>query len=209
MRILKSVLTLIVSCSLAFLSSCGNDDAKPALKAITFSNLAADPATSFDPNTGAPIGTTDKYKFFNFVTGDVVASTDSASNKWDLGFRGTTIIVNSGTSGPGSGAAQVYSGIFDQLLEAPAEGYNVDASSGKAIPTGSGNGWYSATSTAPTIITPIAGRFIVIKTATGKYAKIEILSYYKDAPTTPTGNEPARYYTFRYIYQSDGSTSLK
>jgi hypothetical protein len=106
----------------------------------------------------------------------------------------------------------VYTGIFDQTLLAPDAGYKMDdktATPPYAIPTGSGNGWYSATSTQPTIISPIAGKIIILKTATGKYAKMEILSYYKDAPASPTGNEPARYYTFRYIYQPDGSKNLE
>ena len=208
MRIIKSIFILALTGSIIFLSSCNGGDPKPTLQATTVTNLAADPPTGFDPNTGAPIGTTGKYKFFSFATGDVVANTDSATSNWDIGFRSTTIIVNSGTSGPGSAAAQVSTGIFDELLIAPDAGYNVDGAT-KAIPTGSGNGWYSATATQPTIITPIAGRFIIVKTASGKYAKMEILSYYKDAPASPTGTEQARYYTFRYIYQPDGSKNLK
>jgi hypothetical protein len=215
MKSLKSILSLSALVTTLFLSSCGEDDPKPALEATTFTNLAADPATGFNPNTGQATGTTGKFKFFSFKTGDVVANTDSATNKWDLGFRGTTIIVNSGTSGPGNGAAQVYTGIFDELQVAPDAGYNVDnktATPAYAIPIGSGNGWYTATGggpTSPTVITPTAGKFIVLKTADGKFAKLEILSYYKDAPATPTGTEPARYYTFRYIYQPDGSKNLK
>ena len=208
MKSLKSILSLSVLAASVFLSSCGEDDPKPELVATVISNLPADPATGFDPTTGQPLGTTGKYKFFSFSAGNVVANTDSATNKWDLGFRGTTIIVNSGVSGPGSAAAQVYTGIFAELDTAPDAGYNVDGAT-RAIPTGSGNGWYNATTTQPTIITPIAGRFIVLKTAEGKFAKMEILSYYKDAPATPAGTEPARYYTFRYIYQPDGSKNLK
>ena len=35
-----------------------------------------------------------------------VRAADSTGTAWDLGFRGTTIIVNGGTSGPGAGTAQ-------------------------------------------------------------------------------------------------------
>jgi hypothetical protein len=178
------------------------------LEATTITNLEADPATGYDPNTGQPIGTTGKYKLFSFKTGATVLNTDSATSNWDVGFRGTTIIVNSGTSGPGTASAQVVEGIFDEYFTAPGDGYKVDGTT-KAIPTGSGNGWYNASATQPTIISPIAGRIIVIKTSEEKYAKLEILSYYKDAPPNPTGTEPARYYTFRYVYQPDGTKNLK
>lgn len=192
------------------LVSCGEDDPKPALQATLVENLPADPATGFNPTTGQPTGTTGKYKFFSFKTGDFVANTDSADIDpalWDIGFRGTTIIVNSGTSGPGSAAAQIVGGIFDELLTAPDAGYVQDGTT-KAIPTGSG-GWFTA-SAPPTIITPIAGKIIVIKTVDGKYAKMEILSYYKDAPASPNPTtDLARYYTFRYVYQPDGSKSFE
>jgi hypothetical protein len=56
----------------------------------------------------------------------------------------------------------------------------------------------------------------VIKTSDGKYAKLEMKSYYKGNPdtTTPTfadlATRPAsRFYTFRFAYQADGSTTLQ
>ncbi len=197
--------------AVSIMVSCSDDD--PVLVPVvstTISNLEADPATGFNPNTGQPIGTTGKFKLFSFESGATVANTDSATTKWDIGFRGTTIILNGGTSGPGSAQAQVLAGIFDEIVEAPETGYASDNGTAYAIPTGSGNGWYSASQgPPPTIITPIAGRVIVVKTTTGRYAKIEILSYYKDAPANPTGNEPARYYTFRFVYQPNDSRKFE
>lgn len=198
---------------ISMMVSCSEDD--PTLEpvvAVTISNLEADPATGFNPNTGQPIGTTGKFKLFSFESGATVSNSDSATTKWDIGFRGTTIILNGGTSGPGSAQAQVVTGIFDEVNEAPETGYTSDNGTTYAIPTGSGNGWYSATGggpSSPTIITPIAGRVIVVKTATGRYAKLEILSYYKDAPASPTGSEPARYYTFRFVYQPNDSRKFE
>jgi hypothetical protein len=58
------------------------------------------------------------------------------------------------------------------------------------------------------VVTPIAGRVLAIRTALGNYAKIEIQSYYQNAPTAPTSANPSGYYTFRYVYQPNG-TSLK
>jgi hypothetical protein len=51
-------------------------------------------------------------------------------------------------------------------------------------------------------ILPIPGRTILLKTADGKVAKVEIISYYKGAPEdVPT--EESSYYTFRYTIATD------
>jgi len=53
-------------------------------------------------------------------------------------------------------------------------------------------------------ILPIPGRTLLIRTANGNVAKLEIISYYKGAPEdVPT--EESSYYTFRYtIAGEDG-----
>lgn len=222
MNSLKSIFSIALLALCAFaLSSCKDDPSPEPVVSVTFPNLAADPPTGFNPNTGAPIGTTNKFTFFSFKTGAIVDHVDSASGKWDLGFRATTIIVNGTTSGPGTSQAQIVSGVFDELKEAPLDGYKSDndlhpvaaaPNANLAIPTGSGIGWYTASGGAPgtpTITKPIAGKIIVVKTSEGRYAKMEILSYYKDAPTNPTGTEPSRYYTFRYVYQPNDTRSFE
>jgi len=215
---IKSVFSfsLITICALAFVS-CNDNPATRQVVATTFTNLAADPPTGFT-DMGAPIGTTGKFTFFSFKTGALVDHADSATTQWDIGFRATTIIVNSATSGPGTSQVQVVSGIFDDILEAPADGYTSDndpspiegvPNANLAIPTGSDQGWYNATQgPPPTIITPIAGKVLVIKTSDNRFAKVEVLSYYQDAPASPTGNEPSRYYTFRYVYQPNDTRSF-
>lgn len=210
MKTMKSILVVLsIAASLSCLTSCKKDDPKPVLTAITFSNLSADPPSGYGP-MGQPIGVTNKYTFFSFKTGSIILNADSASSKWDMGFNGTKIIINSGTSGPGAAAALVKSAIFDEVITAPDDGYAQDNKNASqyAIPRGSGNGWYNYNSTT-NIITPIAGKVLVIKTADGKYAKMEILSYYKDSPVAPMSTSTDRYYTFRYIYQGDGTKTFK
>jgi hypothetical protein len=215
MKTLKSTSSIFMIAAVVALSfsSCKKDDPAPAtLSAATFSNLNADYAPMVVGAGGQPTYPTakNKFTFFSLSTGNVVANADSATTKWDIGFRSTTIIVNGGTSGPGNAAAIVQTGIFSDLTVAPTTGYaqdNKNATVKYAIPTGSGNGWYTY-NLSTNIITPTAGKFLVIKTADGKYAKVEIISYYKDAPTTPTTSSLDRYYTFRYVYQGDGSTKL-
>ena len=211
MKNAKLALVLILGCGMLF--SCSKSDPAPVLKATTFSNLAADPPSGgYNPANGQPIGVTKKYTFFSFATGAIVANADSATSKWDLGFNGTTIILNSGTSGPGTAAAQVVLGIFGESNLAPDNGYRQDnklvTADPYAIKKGSGNGWYNYDG-ASNVITPIAGRVIMVQCANGKYAKMEILSYYKDAPAAPTNTSIDRYYSFHYLYQPDGSKKLQ
>jgi hypothetical protein len=160
---------------------------------------------------------TTNFTLFSFNENAVILNADSATTKWDIGFRGTTIILNGGTSGPGQASGQIVSGIFDELKEAPGEGYLTDSADKKAI-VGS-NGWYTYTGTTSVpnhAILPIAGKVLVLKTGDGKYVKVEIISYYQGNPdtTTPafadlaTRPEP-RFYTFRCIYQPDGSRNLE
>ncbi|MFD0764840.1 HmuY family protein [Mucilaginibacter lutimaris] len=142
-----------------------------------------------------------------------VTGADITSNKWDIKFTATSIFVNGGTSGTGTTQAQVVNSTFADLKTAPVDGYKTDATGANAI-----TGWYTYTAeTAPQhAILATPGKIIVIKTSDGKYAKLEMKSYYKGNPdtTTPTfadlATRPAsRYYTFRFAYQANGSTTLE
>jgi hypothetical protein len=209
MNLSFSRISLSIALGATLFSACKKEETAtpPApLKATTYRNLPADPITT--SATGQPGAATNKYTFFRFKTGSVVANSDSATNQWDMGFRGTTLIVNGGSSGPGQGGAIVQTGLFDEILAAPESGYAVDSPAAKAIPTGSGNGWYNYDGST-NLLSPIAGKVLMIRTGDGKYAKVEIISYYKDAPANPAATDPSRYYTFRYVYQPDGSKSLK
>ena len=199
------------------LFACSKDEGTVVVvpvSAITVSNLAADTVTGLGVD-GRPqsAGTT---TYYSLVDNKVIASTDAASTKWDIAFSSTKILVNSGTSGPGLGGAFVYVGLFDALKTIPADSNfatdNANSAS-YAIPLGSGKAWYTYDGLT-TLVSPIAGRVLVIRTATGKYAKIEIISYYKGGvtlPATASVNDKLfkqRYYTFRYAYQPNGSKTF-
>jgi hypothetical protein len=152
-----------------------------------------------------------KYTFYSLENNVIVPSTDSASAKWDLAFMSTRIITNGGTSGPALGGAFIYTGLFDDLKTIPADSiFKTDNAPTYAITSGSGKGWYTYDQLT-SLITPLAGRVLVIRTASGKYAKLEITSYYKGGVTLPVSASDAekltkqRYYNFRYTYQSNGS----
>ena len=213
MNSLKLFWSIVLFACISGLSiSCKDDDPQPdPIVATTFTDLAADPGTGVNPATGQPTGITNKYTLFSFKTGAVVANADSASTKWDVGFRRTTIIVNAGTSGPGAAGAIVKAALFDEVKEAPADGYAIDnktATPAFAIPTGSGNGWYTYDASA-NVIKPTAGKILIIRTADGHYAKVEILSYYKGNKSAPTSTDVSGHYSFRYVYQPNDSKSFE
>jgi hypothetical protein len=163
---------------------------------------------------GQPYGS-GKFTFYSFETNSIVPNSDSNSTKWDIGVRGSTIITNGGTSGPGNGGAFVYVGTFDDLTAVPADStFKVDAAPNFAITAGSNKGWYLYTPQT-NLLTPLPGRVLVFRTATGKFAKVEILNYYKGG-TTPAATDPdavkiftQRYYTFKFAYQADGTKNFK
>ncbi len=201
---------------MVIIASCSKDDNNtptPALTVKTVNDLVADTIIGIAPS-GQPYGS-GKYSFYSLENNALVPSSDSNSNKWDLGFRGTSIITNSGNSGPANGGGFVYVGVFDDLKTVPVDSVirTDNAPTSYAITSGSGRGWYSYN--APVnLVTPIPGRVLVIRTATGKYAKVEILNYYKGGVTPDAGAsdddklKKQRYYTFRYIFQPDGSTTF-
>jgi hypothetical protein len=160
---------------------------------------------------GQPYGA-GKFTFYSLETNAIISNTDSSSTKWDIGLRGSTIITNGGSSGPGKGGAFIFVGTFEELVKVPADStFRVDATSNYAI---SSRGW-SLYTPQTNLLTPLPGRVLVFKTASGKYAKVEILNYYKGG-TTPAATAPdnikffsQRYYTFKFAYQADGTTNFK
>lgn len=206
---------LVVVVTSIFLFSCSKSTTTVVapLTATTVKDLPADTIVGITPQ-GQPYGA-GKYTFFSLEKNAIVANTDSATTKWDLAFNGTKILTNSGNSGPGQGGAFVQVGLFDELKIISADSVfktdNGPASYG--VTFGSGKGWYTY-DPIKNLITPLAGRVLVIKTASGKYAKVEIIAYYKGgatlAATAPDAEKISkqRYYTFRFIYQPNGTKNF-
>lgn len=201
---MKKNITILIcySAMISAVISCKKSNTQPPvpLTATQVKNFIADPGLN-----------NNHFAFFSLERNETVSLADSATNKWDIAFRSTTILTNSGTSGPGAGGAFIQRSVsFDAYTTIPNDStFRTDAATipSYAIPTGSGNGWYNYNTTT-NVITPIPGIVIVVRTATGKYAKVEILSYYKDAPATPTSADVPRYYTLRFIYQPDNSKNF-
>ncbi|WP_257668736.1 HmuY family protein [Parapedobacter tibetensis] len=132
-----------------------------------------------------------KTAYFNLETGKEAAD---ASGDWDIAFNRTTVLINGGSSGKGKTTAVLLKDVsFEGVTKEPDTGFKTDSDEEKAIPSGSGNGWYEY-NMADHSINPISGRVFVIKTSSGKYVKLEILGYYNKS------NYESANYSFRYSF---------
>lgn len=167
-----------------------------------------------DAPTPATIATTDflvsgvsvgSHDLFSFETNARVATADSATTKWDFGMRFEKFIFNSGASGPGNAGVIIVNNTFESVTTAPETGYSLDTTrTNLAI---RGDQWYTYNSANRTF-SPTAGRTFVIRTATNKYAKMEVISADPANdngdlvvfPTRPTKIK----YKIRFALQSNG-----
>jgi len=196
-----------IICTISF-TSCSDDDT------IDLDPVQAQLATNISaPQTGGqgqgPIG--GEFTRFSFETGAVTTS----DTDWDIAFRGTTIAVNGGVvtgtadepTRNGNAGASIVTGTFASVTRADGLTFNQDANNTFAIPTGSNNGWYNY-NPITNLITPIPGKILVFRTNSGRYAKVEILSYYRDQDNSNPRN--GRFYTFNYVYNpNEGVTSFE
>ena len=187
-----------------FCTSCGEDN--PILlpiKAIIITDLHA-PTTS---NPGEP--PSGNYVKFSFKEQKPVEG-----DNWDIAFRATDILINGGAyignnEPPRTGIAAGYVaiGTYNSITSVDETLLNQDSQIGRAIPNGSDNGWYNY-NPQNYLITPIAGRTLVFKTHDGRFAKMEIQSYYKDSPENPNAfTDQSATYTFNYTYQPNESVT--
>jgi len=130
--------------------------------------------------------------------GEVAADEDRA---WDLAVRRFQVIVNGGPGFAGeAGVLSLHGVSFDEVLEAPPEGYGTsEVSAGGDTTTVLLEDWYDY-SFFSHLLTPSPTVF-VLRTADGRFAKFEFLDYY--CP----GADPGCV-TLRYAYQGDGSLQL-
>lgn len=189
------------------ITGCSDDDDQ-TLPSVTaqYQNLHAPQAGG----QGQPIS--GPFTKFDFASGEVT----NDDNDWDIAFRGTTILVNGGSATglaeeparSGQGAAAIADGTFASVVSTGALTFSQDSNSGPAITPGSGNGWYNYAGAPTYLISPIPGKILVIRTRDGALAKLEILSYYKDAPSMPNAfSDQSQYYTFNYLYNPNKNSS--
>lgn len=201
MNRLKLILSLLIISIVATSCSDNNDNVNTLpVESKTVTNLPAPQTTDYTQN---PPVTSGDFTKFSFKAGTAVTD-----DSWDVAFRGTTILVNGGaqidglTGQPartGNAALSIETGTFASVITAPVDAaFSQDATTSYALATGSGNGWYTYAGPPTHLISPIAGKVIVVKTINGNYAKMEITSYYKDNDASNPAN--GRFYSFNYIY---------
>ncbi|MGB1042585.1 MAG: HmuY family protein [Tenacibaculum sp.] len=198
MKFLKTFLFVSV---LALISCSDSDEdtiVQIPIESKSITNLYA-PAEGQGKPTGG------NFTKFSFKEGKQVTG-----DNWDIAFRATEIIVNGGEKiglpeeiarTKNAAIALLGNMTLADVKEAPADNlFNQDINEGFALPWGSNNGWYTYTGPPSHAILPKPGIILVVKTIDGNYAKMEIISYYKDNPKTITTSSESRYYTFNYVY---------
>jgi|TARA_B100000959_G_scaffold207068_1_gene217222 hypothetical protein len=201
---------------IVFFSSCeknNNYDPTNEEEVISFVELDASDFLLNLSDTSA----TGTFTKFSFSEGDTVNH-----NNWDVAFRGTTIIVNGGAKAhndqpdrTGNAAVYIAIGSMSEINSVDTNRLFQDNVSGSAILENmmvddlgiSGEGWASYNYQTH-IISPIPGRILVFRTQDNKYAKMEVLSFYDNPNPNPSEGDYGGFYTFNYVYQSNGGTTF-
>jgi hypothetical protein len=208
-------ITLIMAAGLV---ACKKDN-KPSeatpLEVKIVTNLPADTVIGFSA-TGRPIGS-GRFTYFSLRENRIITNADTLTNKWDIAFREFFIKINGGTSATGGGnaAAIIANSTFEAYTAIPANetGWLQDNAPAFAINPAPG-GWYTYNTTT-FIALPIPGKIFVLRTADGRYAKMEITSFYRNGVTPDASASPATkalnqfFYQFRFVFQPDGTKNLR
>jgi hypothetical protein len=188
---------LIFTLGIFIFSNCKKEeDTTPA------SNIVSKEVVLTTGFGGIP-GTNVPFSYYSFETGQPIPASEAGTKNWDFGISFSTLAFNSGFSGPGNaGVIFLESTIFSSLTTAPETGYLIDNS---ATDRAVKNNWYIYNSTTRTF-TPKAGHTFAIRTANGKFAKMEILK--TDYIDLVAGLPTKVQYTFRYTYQANGTRNF-
>ena len=199
--------------------SCGGDDGDDTLEQPIKEQLpetVTPPSTNQTPIEVEPqldvakftIDATNReaWAYFSFAKGDVLeVVAPENSMDWDLGFQRTTVKLNGGVSGAGKGSSVMLKDVeFEDVKEAPADGYVADTDDTFAIVAQSEQGWYIYTGPPNHWILPLEKRVFVVQAADGTFAKVRFIGYYKDNKN----KKDSGFVTFEYVHQPDGSRSF-
>jgi len=133
---------------------------------------------------------TDRWRVFDFARNAVVDSGD-----WDVAFRRFHLIT-----APGGGIQDLGPVAFDSVREVPGDGYLANTAVGGDTTNPGIGKWYEYSMLSHLLMSK--HHVYAVRTARGRYAKIEMMAYYcRDAGTACI--------TFRYAYQGSGSRAVK
>lgn len=198
------LLSMFVS-GLVLLNACSDDD-EPKLpgdvKTVEYLN-----ATSYT-----------EWVYFSFDKGEIVEVSDYANDlSWDIAFHRGDLRLNGGKSGKGQGeAVNTNKTNWNDVTGAPSSGYEKDEI-GTITKAFTGTGveeeeqpfsqilatWLTIDTSNPPPVYTYHNWIYVIKTASGKYVKLQITDY-KDAK-----NSVGAYISFKYQYNESGSDKFE
>ena len=140
-----------------------------------------------------------------------VVPTDSAGTSltWDLGVRGTEIVLNGGASGPGAGVGAVVDSAFAAVEAVAIEGVALRRDGESACASGAARAVCAAPGDPTSPYTVTAGtveaddaRTLVLRTGDGQgWAKVRVTDYAADDPGAP---ETAGTVTIEYLVNPVG-----
>ncbi len=191
---------------------------------IGFGSCSDDDDPTPDPNNAevktVVINATayDKWVYFSFEKDTIVGESGVEETRsgldWDIAFHRYDLRLNCGASGTGKGGTYNAGAVdFNSITEAPSEIYAANDSIEVSIPGNSfppptarvpGDSilgtWCAFSGPPPTYA--YSKNVFVVKTATGKYAKLMLLDFFND-------DAESGHVTMKYLYQPDGSTNLE
>lgn len=212
--------------------SCSKEEVQPDLadgKSTVVEDLAGDTGASVGDGVDGKEKRDFRTFLYSFTTKKQIwlnNAADSArymkTNDWDIAFteiynsivyvNNSEVVKSPGYGGSGQGAIIKVDKPYDEVDIVP-EDANFENNQGfvgwQGWPQHDNYGWYNY-SLNTHLAVPIKGRTFILKTATGKYAKLELINVYQGNPPVVTNlHWPAPYLTFRFFVQEDGSTNLK
>lgn len=154
--------------------------------------------------------------YFSFSKNEIVTVTDAQTDKnWDIAFHRGDVKLNGGKSGKGSGEAINTNKIeWNAVTSAPTSGYVKDEI-GKITTAFTGTGiteedqpfsqilttWLTVDTSSPPPKYTVHNYVYVVKSASGKYVKLQI---YDNKSATNT----AGYVSFKYQYNAEGGAAF-
>ncbi len=142
-----------------------------------------------------------EYVYFDFSSGKPVNILDTSSLEWDLAFRRGKVISNGGASSKLGKAGLIDLGVveFDEVTEVPMDNYTQDMAAKTETENPVLAKWYNYNYFTHKLTAK--KNSYAVRTANGKFAKFQFISFYCD-------NKEAGCVKIRYVYQDNGSNSF-
>ncbi len=170
------------------------DEVEPEPK-VKLTNLLATQVTTLNASSEK------EYVYFDFSSGKPVKILDTSSLEWDMAFRRGKVISNGGASSRLGQAGLIDLGVveFDEVTEVPMDNYAQDIAAKTETENPVLLKWYNYNYFTHKLTAK--KNSYAVRTANGKFAKFQFLSFYCD-------NKEAGCIKIRYVYQDNGSNSF-